>query len=108
MTAFPLITGRELSEVAPGPGLVLVDFWQVSCAPCRALEPRLEQFHRRHPGDFTGYRIDVDTEQETIATYQVMSIPTIVVLRDGVEVTRLDGLIRDTDLDHALHLARSG
>lgn len=108
MTAFPLLTSSELREIATGPGPVLVDFWQSSCAPCRALEPRLEEFSRRHPGEFTGYRIDVDTELEAIATYRVTSIPTIVVLRDGAEVTRLDGLIRDTDLDQALHSARAG
>jgi thioredoxin 1 len=107
MTAFPLVTSAQLTEVATGPGIVLLDFWQASCAPCRALEPRLEQFASRHPGGFAGYRIDVDTEQQAIATYQVLSIPTIVVLRAGNEVTRLDGLIRDIDLEHALTLTQS-
>jgi thioredoxin 1 len=106
MTAFPLITSRELADVASRPGLVLVDFWQGSCAPCRALEPRLEQFSSHHPGEFAGYRIDVDTEQDAVAAYQVTSIPTVVLLHDGREVTRLDGLIRDTDLEQALDLAR--
>jgi thioredoxin 1 len=64
MTAFPLVTSRQLAEAATGPDIVLVDFWQASCAPYRALEPRLEQFSSRHPGEFTGYRIDVDTEHE--------------------------------------------
>lgn len=108
MTAFPLITGPELAEAASGPGIVLVDFWQASCAPCRALEPRLEQFANRHPDEFDGYRIDVDTEHEAIAAYRVTSIPTVVVLRGGDEVTRLDGLISDDDLEQALKLAQSG
>ena len=107
MTAFPLITGPELAEIATGPDVVLVDFWQASCAPCRALEPRLEQFASRHPDEFAGYRIDVDTEHEAITAYRVMSIPTVVVLRGGDEVTRLDGLISDADLEQALKLAQS-
>lgn len=106
MTIFPLITSRQLADAA-GPGTVLFDFWQASCAPCRALEPRLEEFSDRHPDQFSGYRIDVDTEQQAITSYQVTSIPTIVVLRAGDEVTRLDGLIRDEDLEHALRLAQS-
>jgi thioredoxin 1 len=61
MTAFPLITSHELSEVTTRPGVTLLDFWQASCAPCRALEPRLDQFSDAHAGKFEGYRIDVDT-----------------------------------------------
>jgi len=46
-------------------GLVLLDFWQASCAPCRPLEPRLERVAEARPGQFTGYRIDVDTDTDT-------------------------------------------
>jgi thioredoxin 1 len=105
MTAFPLINNHELSEATTRPGVVLLDFWQASCAPCRALEPRLDQFSDAHAGKFEGYRIDVDTEQQAVAAYGVMSIPTIVVLRNGREVTRLDGLIGEADLEQALGLA---
>ena len=83
-------------------GLVLLDFWQASCAPCRALEPRLETFARERRGQFTGYRIDIDTDQTTPAAYGVLSIPTLLWLRDGREVIRLDGLIRDADLERSL------
>ncbi len=105
MTAFPLITSQELSEITTRAGVTLLDFWQASCAPCRALEPRLDQFSDAHGGEFEGYRIDVDTERDAVAAYGVMSIPTIVVLRNGREVTRLDGLIRETDLEQSLRLA---
>jgi thioredoxin 1 len=81
---------------------VLLDFWQASCAPCRALEPRLEKLAQRRPGEFTGYRVDVDADPDTPAEFGVRSIPTLVLLRDGHEITRLDGLIRDADLDRAL------
>ncbi len=64
--------------------------------------------HRRqpaeaNPGQFTGYRIDVDTDTDTVTRYGVMSIPTIVLLRDGHEIVRLDGLIREQDLEEAVH-----
>jgi len=82
----------------------LLDFWQASCAPCRPLEPRLERVAEARPGQFIGYRIDVDTD--TVNRYGVMSIPTIVPLRDGHEVARLDGLIREQDIEETL-LARA-
>lgn len=102
MARFPILRPGQVDEVVAGGGLVLLDFWQASCAPCRALEPRLERFAWTQRGAFTGYRIDVDTDQATPARYGVMSIPTLIWLRDGAEVARLDGLIRDTDLGRAL------
>ena len=102
MSSFPLIDNTRLDTITAHPGLVLLDFWQASCAPCRALEPVLEQFSATHPGLFEGYRIDVDTQQDLVERYQVTSIPTIVILRDGHEMNRLDGLIREADLKHAI------
>jgi thioredoxin 1 len=102
LSSFPILEHAGVAAAVSGPGLVLLDFWQHSCAPCRALEPRLEHLAQRRAGEFSGYRIDVDTNQTTPAAFQVQSIPTLVLLRDGHEVARLDGLIRDADLDRAL------
>lgn len=101
MPRFPILPAADVAT-AVSSGLVLLDFWQASCAPCRALEPRLEAFARAHRGAFTGYRIDVDTDQQTTSRYAVQSIPTLVWLRDGREIDRLDGLIRDNDLEQSL------
>ncbi|WP_363331260.1 thioredoxin family protein [Microbacterium sp. SCN 69-37] len=70
--------------------------------PCRALEPRLDRFASANPGAFEGYRIDVDAQPDIVKRYSVMSIPTIIVLRNGRETARLDGLIRDSDLAELL------
>ncbi|WP_219416395.1 thioredoxin family protein [Pseudonocardia nigra] len=102
MSSFPILDHAEVPAALSEPGLVLLDFWQQSCAPCRALEPRLEQLTQRRSGEFTGYRIDVDTNQTTPTDFGVQSIPTLILLRDGHEVARLDGLIRDADLDRVL------
>jgi thioredoxin len=110
LSSFPILEHSDVAATVSEPGLVLLDFWQLSCAPCRALEPRLEQLTQRRAGEFTGYRIDVDTDQATPADFGVQSIPTLVLLRDGHEVARLDGLIRDADLDRVLdeHTASPG
>lgn len=102
MSSFPTIDGTEIDDVTTANRLVLLDFWQATCAPCRALEPRVERFAADHPGRFTGYRIDVDTDLDTATEYGVMSVPTVLLLRDGREVARLDGLIRAQDLEAAL------
>lgn len=102
MSQFPIIEEPELGRITGEQGLVLLDFWQASCAPCRALEPRLDRFASANPGAFEGYRIDVDTQPDIVKRYGVMSIPTIIALRDGRETARLDGLIREPDLAELL------
>lgn len=101
MSAFPTLLREQLTAAMSGPGLVLLDFWEASCA-CRALEPRLEHFAQRHPGELTGYRIDIDADQTTTADFDLLSIPTLILLREDREVARLDGLIRDADLEKVL------
>jgi thioredoxin 1 len=104
MSSFPILDPQQVTTVTAQPGLVLLDFWQASCAPCRALEPRLAELAEladQHPDAFDGYRIDVDADPATVDAFDAMSIPTVVLLRDGDEVARLDGLIRPDDL-HAM------
>jgi len=98
MSSFPVLVPAALGA----PGLLLLDFWQASCAPCRALEPRLEQIARPRSGEFNGNRIDGDASPETARDFDVQSIPTLVLFRGGREVTRLDGLIHTNDVDEAL------
>ncbi len=86
----------------PQEGVVLLDFYQASCAPCRALEPRVEAFARRHAGELRVLQVDVDEDMATAQRLGVQSLPTLIVFRDGEETTRLDGLISEDDLDAAL------
>jgi thioredoxin 1 len=62
MSSFPILDPQQVATVTAQPGLVLLDFWQASCAPCRALEPRLAQLTQQNPGAFDGYRVDVDAD----------------------------------------------
>lgn len=104
---FPELAAEQVAE-AVADGLVLLDFYQETCAPCHALEPRLEAFARRHRGELDAYRIDIDTNMETARQHGVTSIPTVILLRDGREAARLDGLIRAEDLGSALERAGGG
>ena len=100
------ITANELeTKVLQAPGAVALDFYQASCPPCHALEPRLERIARQYENRVPVYRIDIDQDMPVAERFGVESIPTILVLRGGTEVARLDGLITDQDLtaafDHA-------
>lgn len=83
-------------KVARAPTAV-VDFYQESCAPCRALEPRLERIAGEFP-DVPTYRVDIDKDLEVARRLRVKSLPTLLLMRNGAESARLDGLIRDEQI----------
>lgn len=80
-----------------------LDFYQASCPPCRALEPRLERVARQYQDRLPVYRVDIDRDMPVAERF-----PTILVVRGGREVARLDGLITDRDLTAAFDRAAAG
>lgn len=79
-----------------GKGLVLVDFFAEWCGPCHMQTPILEALAKELGGQVKIVKLDIDKSQRTTATFQVTSIPTLVLLRDGKEVNRVVG-VRDAD-----------
>ncbi|MBE5926196.1 MAG: thioredoxin [Lachnospiraceae bacterium] len=71
---------------------VLLDFWATWCGPCQMLAPIIEQFAEKHPEYAVG-KINVDEEKELAIKYDIMSIPTLVVLDNGKEINRSSGVI---------------
>lgn len=81
--------------------LIALDFYQESCRPCHALTPRLERVAKAFEGRVRVYRIDIDRDMPLAERFGVMSLPTVLILKGGREVARLDGLIREADLKQA-------
>lgn len=69
---------------------VVVDFWAAWCPPCRVMEPILDQLARERP-DVRFVKLDADSNQLTVVNYGVLSMPTLMVFRDGAEALRLVG-----------------
>jgi thioredoxin len=70
---------------------VLVDFWAPWCAPCRAIEPVLEELADRHDGGLRLVRLNVDENVETAARYGVLALPTVIVFANGKAAETLTG-----------------
>ena len=106
MAAIQLVTQDTLeARVLHASGPVALDFYQASCPPCKVLEPRLEHWAAQHKDRLPVYRVDIDRDMPVANRFAVQTIPTVLLLLDGKELERLDGLITDEDLENAFSRA---
>lgn len=92
MAAIKITSNNFENEVLECKETVLLDFWAEWCAPCRMLSPVVDEVADEIKDVKVG-KVNVDDEPELAAKFNVMSIPTLVVIRDGKEVNRSTGVI---------------
>ena len=87
MAALKITKDNFQSEVMEAKGTVLLDFWASWCGPCKMIGPIIDQIAEER-NDIKVGKVNVDEEQELAVQFKVMSIPTLVVIKDGKVVNQ--------------------
>jgi len=83
-------------------GPLLVDFWAAWCMPCRIMAPVVEELARDYAGKAVFAEVNVDENPNTALRYQVMSIPTFIIFKNGRPAERIVGAVGREPLERAL------
>ena len=86
------LTTQNFQEHVEKPGILVIDWWATWCGPCRAFAPIYDKASDKFEDVVFG-KIDTDAEQELAATFEIRSIPTLMVFRDQVLVFARPGMI---------------
>ena len=85
-------------EIGAHQGLAVVDFWATWCGPCHMIAPVIEQLADEYDGKIKFVKVDTEENFETPSTYGVLSLPTLLVFKEGQQIERINGAHPKGDL----------
>ncbi|MCP3973292.1 MAG: thioredoxin [bacterium] len=95
-------TDQNFTDIVGSDTPTLVDFWAEWCGPCKMMNGPLDELAGENSGKLTVAKLNVDENQNTAMNFEVMSIPTMIIFKDGVEKKRLVGARSKAQLEGEL------
>lgn len=100
------ISKENFKDTVSKEGIVLLDWWAAWCGPCRAFAPIFEGAATKH-GDITFGKIDTDAQPELSGAFEIRSIPTLMVFRDGILLFEQAGALPAAALEDLISKVRA-
>jgi thioredoxin 1 len=94
-----VVSDRNFDQTTKSYPLLIVDCWAAWCAPCRAIAPIVDELAKEYSGKVVFGKLNVDENPETTQRFNVMAIPTLLVMKDGQEVDRVVGILPKNQLE---------
>ncbi len=96
------VTDSNFDEIVSKNPLALVDFWAEWCMPCRMIAPVIEELAKEYAGKIFVGKLNVDENPATAERFQVFSIPTLILMKEGREVERIVGCVPKSQIEACL------
>jgi len=100
------ITKDNFKDTVSKDGIVILDWWASWCGPCRAFAPTFEQASTKH-ADITFGKIDTEAQPELSGAFEIRSIPTLMVFRDGILLFNQPGALPAAALEELVGKVRA-
>jgi thioredoxin 1 len=99
------MTEQNFEGIVASNDIVLIDFWAAWCGPCRSFAPTYEKVAEGHP-DIVFAKVDTEAEQGLAASFNIMSIPTLMIMRENVVLFSQAGALPESALNDLIEKVR--
>ena len=97
-----IVQRNEFEDVIKGEKPTIVDFFATWCGPCKMLSPILEKVEEDSEGKFNVVKVDIDESLDLARKYGIMSVPTMIVFKEGQEQEKMIGLRQKSQIEEAV------